>query len=86
MREMVMVDSSPRASQVLPAVRRIVNSAAEETLLRRFASPVPTQTCRDSSGRWRCRRSRFCRGRSKIACHVVPALTVLNRPPDPVAA
>src|ERR1700729_4371351 len=25
-------------------------------------------------------------GRSKIGCHVGPALTLLNRPPDPVAA
>src|SRR5947209_1041126 len=84
-RPMWWLSGSPIAVQLLPPSIDLYTPSPHETLLRGFASPVPTQTMSGFEG------ATATAPRETVAClsnthsQVVPLLTVFHNPPDALA-
>ena len=72
--------------QDFPPSRERYTPSPKLTLLRRLASPVPTQMVSGCFSSMAMPPIEMVASWSKIGVQVVPALVDLNRPPDPAAA
>src|SRR5687768_9993599 len=75
----------PMCVQVLPPSPDRYTPSPHETLLRGFASPVPTQTISGLDGATATAPSATTACRSNCGVQLVPLLIVFHNPPDAVA-